>query len=197
MPIGNMTGLRLIQLHINSLQGSSPPEIGRLKDLEVLNLQNNQLEDKWDRDWPLIQSLGNCSRLFALSLSNNRFQGVLPPSLVNLSIGIQQILMYGNKISGLIPTEIGKFSNLRAFSLADNALTGAIPDTIGGLHNMIGLDVSGNRLSGKIPPMLVANLTQLAILDLSQNELEGSIPESFGNMRILQSWTCLTISSVA
>ncbi|OQU79652.1 hypothetical protein SORBI_3008G174966, partial [Sorghum bicolor] len=182
MSIGNMTGLRLIQLHINSLQGSAPP-IGRLKDLEVLNLQNNQLEDKWDRDWPLIQSLGNCSRLFALSLSNNRFQGVLPPSLVNLTIEIQQILMNGNKISGSIPTEIGKFSNLRVIALADNALTGTIPDTIGGLHNMTGLDVSGNKLSGEIPPMLVANLTQLAFLDLSENELQGSIPESFENMR--------------
>lgn len=183
MSIGNMTRLRLIQLHINNLQGIAPPEIGRLKDLEVLNLQSNQLEDKWDRDWPLIQSLGNCSRLFALSLSYNRFQGMLPPSLVNLTIWIQQILINGNKISGSIPTEIGKLSNLRVLAIADNALTGTIPDTIGGLHNMTGLDVSGNNLSGEIPSLLVANLTQLSFLDLSQNELEGSIPESFENMR--------------
>ena len=84
-----------------------PPDIGRLKDLKALNLESNQLEDKWDRDWPLIQALGNCSRLFGLSLSSNRF----PPSLLNLTIGIQQILMNGNRISGLIPQEIGKFSN--------------------------------------------------------------------------------------
>ncbi|KAJ1266452.1 hypothetical protein BS78_08G152300 [Paspalum vaginatum] len=183
MSIGNMTGLRLIQLHINRLQGSAPPEIGRLKYLEVLNLEFNQLEDKWDWDWPLIQALGNCSSLFALSLSNNRFQGVLPTSLVNLTIGIQQILLNGNSISGTMPPEIGKFSNLRVLALADNALTGTIPDTIGRLYNMAGLDVSGNSLSSEIPPMLVANLTQLAFLDLSQNELQGSIPESFGTMR--------------
>jgi Leucine-rich repeat (LRR) protein len=181
--IGNMTGLYLIQLHINRLQGSVPPDIGRLKDLKVLNLESNQLEDKWDRDWPLIQALGNCSRLFGLSLSSNRFQGVLPPSLLNLTIGIQQILMNGNRISGSMPQEIGRFSKLRVLALADNALTGTIPDTIGGLCNMTGLDVSGNNLSGEIPPMLVANLTQLYFLDLSQNKLHGSIPESLGTMR--------------
>ncbi|GJM95113.1 hypothetical protein PR202_ga11817 [Eleusine coracana subsp. coracana] len=181
--IGNATGLRLIQLHYNDLQGTVPPAIGKLKNLEVLNLQFNQLEEIWNKDWGLMAALGNCSKLLALSLSSNKFQGVLPPSLVNLTIGIQQILLYGNRISGTVSPAIGKFSNLRALALADNALSGTIPDTIGRLHSMIGLDVSGNNISGEIPPMLVANLTRLALLDLSQNELQGSIPESFGAMR--------------
>ncbi|CAL4897667.1 unnamed protein product [Urochloa decumbens] len=183
LSIGNATGLRVIQLESNILKGTVPPDIGRLKDLQVLNLQSNQLDDKWDKDWPMMVALGNCSRLFALILSSNRFQGVLPPSLVNLSIGIQYILMNENRISGTIPPDIGKFSNLHVLALADNALAGTIPDTIGGLWNMTGLDVSGNNLSGDIPPMLVANLTQLTFLDLSQNELQGNIPESFGAMR--------------
>ncbi|CAL4905018.1 unnamed protein product [Urochloa decumbens] len=183
LSIGNATGLRVIQLESNILKGTVPPDIGRLKDLQVLNLQSNQLDDKWDKDWPMMVALGNCSRLFALVLSSNRFQGVLPPSLVNLSIGIQYILMNENRISGTIPPEIGKFSNLHVLALADNALAGTIPDTIGGLWNMTGLDVSGNNLSGDIPTMLVANLTQLTFLDLSQNELQGNIPESFGALR--------------
>uniref|UniRef100_A0A0D9Y1N4 Receptor kinase-like protein Xa21 n=1 Tax=Leersia perrieri TaxID=77586 RepID=A0A0D9Y1N4_9ORYZ len=180
--IGNATELRRIQLQSNNLQGSVPPDIGRLKYLQKLNLQFNQLEDKWDKDWPLMAALGNCSRLFALSLSSNKFQGALPASLVNLTIGIEKIFMNENKISGAIPREIGKFRNLDVIALADNALTGTIPDTIGGLHNMTGLDVSGNKISGEIPPMLVANLTQLAFLDLSENDLQGSIPDSFANM---------------
>ncbi|KAL6643871.1 hypothetical protein ACP70R_018637 [Stipagrostis hirtigluma subsp. patula] len=180
--IGNATGLRVIQLQSNTLQGIIPTDIGNLKDLEVLNLQFNQLEDKWDKDWPLIAALGNCSRLFALSLSSNKFQGVIPPSLVNLTIGIEQILMNANRISGTIPLEIVKLSSLRIIALADNALSGTIPSTISGLRNMIGLDVSGNNISGEIPPILVANLTQLAFLDLSQNDLQGSIPENFGTM---------------
>jgi Leucine-rich repeat (LRR) protein len=179
--IGNATGLRWLQLQSNHLQGSVPTEIGKLKDLELLNLQFNELEDKWDKDWPLMVALGNCSRLFALSLSSNKFQGVLPPSLVNITTGIEQILMNANMISGKIPPEIGKF-NLHVLALADNALTGNIPDTISGFHMMTGLDVSGNNISGKIPPMLVANFTQLAFLDLSENDLQGSIPENFENM---------------
>ncbi|XP_062201478.1 probable LRR receptor-like serine/threonine-protein kinase At3g47570 [Phragmites australis] len=180
--IGNATGLRSIQLHSSSLQGTVPPDIGQLKELEVLNLEFNQLEDKWNKDWALMAALGNCSRLLKLSLSSNRFQGVLPPSLVNLTIGIQEIYMNANRISGVIPPELAKLSNLRVLVLANNALTGTIPGTIGGLRSMTGLDVSGNNISGEIPPMLVANLTQLAFLDLSQNDLQGSIPESFGTM---------------
>uniref|UniRef100_A0A0D9Y1M6 Receptor kinase-like protein Xa21 n=2 Tax=Leersia perrieri TaxID=77586 RepID=A0A0D9Y1M6_9ORYZ len=179
---GNATELRVIQLQSNSLQGIVPSDIGRLKDLAVLNLQFNQLEDKWDKDWPLMTALGNCSRLFALSLSSNKFQGVLPASLVNLTIGIQRIYINANRISGAIPLEIGKFRNLDVFVLADNALTGTIPDTIGDLHSMTGLDISGNKISGEIPPMLVANLSKLAFLDLSENNLQGSIPESFQRM---------------
>ncbi|KAL6847140.1 hypothetical protein ACP4OV_022993 [Aristida adscensionis] len=182
MSIGNATGLRVIQLQSNGLEGTVPADIGRLKNLELLNLEFNQLEDKWETDWPLMAALGNCSRLFALSLSSNKFQGVLPPSLVNLSIGIQQIFMNANRISGMIPQEIGKFSSLRALALADNALTGTIPSNIGGLHSMTALDVSGNGISGEIPSMLVTNLTRIAFLDLSQNKLQGSIPESFGTM---------------
>ncbi|KAF0914699.1 hypothetical protein E2562_031207 [Oryza meyeriana var. granulata] len=180
--IGNATELRRIQLQSNGLQGIVPPDIGRLKDLAKLNLQFNQLEDKWDKDWPLMAALGNCSRLFALSLSSNKFQGVLPASLVNLTIGIEKIFMNENRISGAIPPEIGKFRNLNVLALADNALTGTIPETIGGLRSMTGLDVSGNNISGEIPPMLVANLSQLAFLDLSENDLQGSIPESFERM---------------
>ncbi|KAL6622664.1 hypothetical protein ACP70R_032543 [Stipagrostis hirtigluma subsp. patula] len=179
--IGNATGLRRLQLQSNNLQGTVPSDIGKLKDLEKLNLQFNQLEDRWDKDWPLMVALGNCSRLFALSLSSNKFQGVLPSSLVNLTTGIEQIFMNANRISGKIPPAIGKF-NLRVLALADNALTGTIPDTISGFHSMTGLDVSGNNISGETPRMLVANLTQLAFLDLSENDLQGSIPENFGSM---------------
>ncbi|TVU48984.1 hypothetical protein EJB05_00273 [Eragrostis curvula] len=181
--IGNATGLRIIQLQSNSLQGIVPTDIGRLKNLEVLNLQFNLLEDKWDKDWPLMAALGNCSKLRALSLSSNKFQGVFPPSLANLTIGIQKIFMNSNRISGTISPEIGRLSNLNLLVLARNAVTGTIPDTIGGLNRMNGLDISSNNISGEIPPMLVANLTQLAFLDLSRNELQGSIPESFGTMR--------------
>uniref|UniRef100_A0A0D3HWV2 Receptor kinase-like protein Xa21 n=1 Tax=Oryza barthii TaxID=65489 RepID=A0A0D3HWV2_9ORYZ len=180
--IGNATKLRRIQLQSNGLQGIVPPDIGRLKDLDKLNLQFNQLEDKWDKDWPLMAALGNCSRLFALSLSSNKFEGDLPASLVNLTIGIEKIFMNENRISGAIPSEIGKFRNLDVLALADNALTGTIPDTIGGLSSMTGLDVSGNNISGEIPPMLVANLSKLAFLDLSENDMEGSIPLSFERM---------------
>ncbi|KAG8092833.1 hypothetical protein GUJ93_ZPchr0012g19546 [Zizania palustris] len=181
--IGNATGLRFVQLQSNGLQGVVPPDIGKLQHLAVLNLQFNQLDDRWEKDWPLMAALGNCTRLFALSLSSNKFQGVLPASVANLTAGMEQLLMNANRISGAIPPEIAKLSNLRTLALADNVLTGTIPDTIGSFHSMTGLDVSGNSISGEIPPLLVANLSQIAILDLSENDLHGSIPESFERMR--------------
>ncbi|RCV19495.1 hypothetical protein SETIT_3G389700v2 [Setaria italica] len=185
LSIGNATGLRFIQLQSNALQGTVPPDIGRLKDLQVLNLQFNQLDDKWDKDWPLMAALGNCSRLLDLSLSSNKFQGVLPPSFVNLTIGIRQLFMNANRISGIIPPEIGKFSSLRVLALADNTLAGTIPDTIGSLRNMIALDVSGNNISGPIPSE-VGRLSGLGVLDLSNNRLSGEIPQALSQCQAME-----------
>ncbi|XP_012700391.1 probable LRR receptor-like serine/threonine-protein kinase At3g47570 [Setaria italica] len=184
--IGNASRLRYIQLDDNELEGTVPLEVGNLKDLEVLTLGNNQLEDKWGSDWELIGSLSNCSKLFSLSLDSNSFQGVFPPSIVNLSNTMQKLHLAHNEFRGAISSDIWKLSDLDTLILRGNFLSGSIPPRIGELNNLGALDLSQNNISGEIPPTL-GNLTGLSMLYLFQNNLQGSIPTSLGNLQNIAS----------
>ncbi|CAL4905016.1 unnamed protein product [Urochloa decumbens] len=184
--IGNASRLRYIQLDDNELEGTVPLEVGNLKDLEVLTLGSNKLEDKWGSDWELIALLSNCSNLFYLSLDSNNFQGVFPPSIVNLSSTMQKLHLAHNQFHGAISSDIWKFSNLAILSLRGNFLSGSIPPRIGDLSNLGALDLSQNNISGEIPPTL-GNLTGLSMLYLFQNNLQGSIPTSLGNLQNIAS----------
>ncbi|KAG0477156.1 hypothetical protein HPP92_013997 [Vanilla planifolia] len=82
---------------MNNLNGSIPPEIGKLSNLQFLSLASNQLTEE-------IPAKG------LLSLSQ--------PKQIDLS---------GNQLNGSIPPEMGKLSNLQFLSLASNQLTGEIP----------------------------------------------------------------------
>jgi len=91
-----------------------PPEIGRLKKLVVLLLDNNLFEAKEPKDWGFITQLTNCSQLQELGLSSNRFGGVLPDSISNLSTSLQILALGNNKISGSIPEDVSRLISLRS-----------------------------------------------------------------------------------
>ena len=86
-----------------------------------------------------------------------------------------------NRITGAIPSEIGKMQNLFALDLSFNEFSGSIPESIGQLQRLYQLYLRHNQLSGSIPDD-IGNLTNLVLLDLSENQLSGEIPNSIGNL---------------
>lgn len=71
-----------------------------------------------------------------------------------------------NLLTGAIPAEIRKLSNLRTLDLSDNAMTG-LPAEVGQLKDLRTLDLSNNQLTGL--PMELGALTSLETLDLRGN----------------------------
>ena len=86
--------------------------------------------------------------------------------------------LFGNQLSGFIPSEIGKLTNLTHLYLHSNSLTGEIPEEIGELTNLTNLSLSFNTLTGGIPSSM-KNLTNLYYLNLGFNSLSGELPEFF------------------
>ena len=83
-----------------------------------------------------------------------------------------------NDLTGSIPPELGRLSNLARLYLHDNDLTGPIPAELGSLSRLGRLSVVGNRLTGPLPAEL-GDLGSLEELHLTNNPgLSGPLPLS-------------------
>ena len=94
-------------------------------------------------------------------------------------------LASNSKVTGSIPSEIGKLTNLTYVTLLGNQLTGSIPPEVGNLTSLIKLNLGTNQLTGSIPPE-IGKLTNLTHLMLNVNQLTGEIPTEVGNMTNLE-----------
>ncbi|KAL9459411.1 hypothetical protein AB3S75_002752 [Citrus x aurantiifolia] len=182
--LSNVSNLKGLELFDNSFSGNVRIDFGSLRNLNWLNLKDNNLGGGTINDLDFVTLLTNCSKLEVLEIGSNRFGGVLPQSIANLSTTVTTIDMQHNQISGSIPFEMKNLVKLNALYLHYNQLNGIIPHTIGELRNLQAMSLSANNMTGTIPDSL-GNLTLLTGLWLRINNLEGGIPSSLGNCQNL------------
>ena len=155
----------------------------------------------WLTDAPLGEWYGVSThasgRVYALDLSggwdNSQFpsrfvrgglSGTIPPELGRLS-NLGRLDLSGNDLSGAIPPELGGLSNLWYLDLSSNDLSSAIPPGLGGLSNLQHLNLFENDVFGPIPPEL-GGLSSLRHLRLDKNGLSGAIPPELGGLSNLE-----------
>ncbi|KAL5095913.1 hypothetical protein RYX36_000240 [Vicia faba] len=183
--IVNLANLTVLELYSNLLTGSIPKDIGKLLKLEKIASSCQQF------DW-----------LATLDLGNNRFTGVLPPTLYDCK-SLAALRLASNQIEGQVSFEILGLESLSFLSMSDNKLkniTGALRILTGlkklstlmlsknfyyevmpnmiepdGFRNIQVLGLGGCNFTGQIPSWL-KNLMKLEALDLSFNQFNGSIP---------------------
>ncbi|XP_017221821.1 MDIS1-interacting receptor like kinase 2-like [Daucus carota subsp. sativus] len=90
-------------------------------------------------------------------------------------------MLWGNNLSGKLPSSLGNLTNLNLLDISYNHLSATLPSSLSNITNLERLDVSHNNLSGRLPSLL-GNLTNLERLDVSQNHLTGFIPSKLGNL---------------
>ncbi|XVE68701.1 hypothetical protein DITRI_Ditri09bG0090100 [Diplodiscus trichospermus] len=168
--IGRLKNLQALDLEDNKLQGLLPPEVCGLKHLYNLSLGANEL------DGSLPTCLGDLTSLRYLYLYSNRFHLTIPSAFWSLK-DILEVNFSSNYFSGPLPLEIGNLKVLTYLDLSRNFLSSDIPPTIGSLKDLQVLDLSGNRLESPIPQSLGDSIS-LKKLDLSNNSLSGLIPKS-------------------
>ncbi|KAJ0983835.1 hypothetical protein J5N97_002191 [Dioscorea zingiberensis] len=201
--MGELTALRKLSLHNNSITGSIPPALGSLPRLRGLYLFNNRLSGdipaaigqcrmlvNLDLSHNLLtgsipSSLSNSTRLYRLNLSNNKLSGTIPTGLFTLSNSLTFLFLQHNKLSGSIPQSFGNLRMLKEVSLSNNLFTGNIPDELGNNLQMIrALDFSANSIEGTFPISL-CNLSTLVSLNLERNQIDNGIPEAIGGLKKL------------
>jgi len=134
--LGGLANLQSLSLYSNQLSGAIPAEIGGLEDLQTLMLFQNQLSG------PIPAELGGLTNLFILHLGDNRLSGAIPAALSGL-VNAQQIILNSNWLTGPIPAELGGLVNLAYLYLNGNQLSGPIPTSMTG---MVGLEAGGLNL---------------------------------------------------
>ncbi|XVF54872.1 hypothetical protein PTKIN_Ptkin05aG0215800 [Pterospermum kingtungense] len=184
--ISNASKLTFLDLTDNFFTGSIPNSIGNLRNLQKLNLANNNLTSQSSTEESnIISSLTFNQHLRRIALSGNPLGFILPMSIGNLSTSLEHLLVIDCKLKGWIPAEVGNLSSLIDLRLGKNGLIGVIPNAIGRLQKLQGLHLESNRLQGTIPHD-ICELSSLVELFLGGNELSGSIPECLGNLRALR-----------
>jgi hypothetical protein len=75
-----------------------------------------------------------------LGLTNTIIEGALPSALGKCSL-LEEVWLYGNDLSGTIPTEMGNFSRLADLSISDNPkMFGIVPTG----------DIANTKITGSV-----------------------------------------------
>lgn len=165
---GNVVWLSLRDLGLTRL----PEAIGRLRDLDYLDLSGNQL----DR---LPAEVGRIRALKKINLAGNQFTEI-PPCLFYLPI-LQSLCLDHNQIR-ILPGRIGRLRHLAVLSIQSNRVQ-AITRMLGNLESLHTLNLNNNLLR-KLPPNL-AQVKCLTSLHARKNHLTR-VPEELGQVEALE-----------
>ena len=135
-------------------------------------------------DWEGVSVGGTPQRVTWLFLARHGLTGRIPVELSRLT-NLRWLALDGNQLTGPIPSELGDLANLEELILLLNKLEGKIPPQLGEIGKLESLDLSYNQLTGPIPPEL-GNLANLELLQLHRNQLSGEIPKELGSLTKLR-----------
>ncbi|KAI3775773.1 hypothetical protein L1987_45526 [Smallanthus sonchifolius] len=157
-----------IQIGHQNLQGTLPPTLKNLTQLERLELQHNNISGP-------LPSLTGLSSLQVLMLSNNMFTSIPPDFFTGMS-SLQSVEIDNNPFaSWVIPESIKDASTLQNFSAVSANINGTIPNFFGpeGFPGLVNLHLALNNLEGELPMSLSGS--QIESLWVNGQKLSGEI----------------------
>ena len=176
--LGRLSDLQVLYLHRNNLTGEVPGTLNSLSKLRLLYLYDNGLTGISDELGPGMTEL---RRLFA---ERNDLTGEIPSGLGSMT-NLDWLTLYSNQLTGEIPAELGGLTRLKRLYVHENGLTGEIPKELAGVSSLTHLLLHRNALTGKVSSEL-GGLTNLEWLSLYDNKLDGSIPSALGDLSSLE-----------
>ncbi|KAI4338029.1 hypothetical protein L6164_016383 [Bauhinia variegata] len=119
--IFSLPGLTQLYLAGNgALHGSLPSQVSSMKQLEILDISDNQFSGH------IPKEISECSSLKRLILARNNFSGSIPSSMGTL-LSLETLDLSSNNLSGPIPQSLEKPQYLMSLNLSFNHLEGQVP----------------------------------------------------------------------
>merc|ERR1711988_18938 len=109
------------------MKGTLPSELSQLKQLSVLDLDDNSLSGT------LPPTLSHFAELKRLEIHANSLSGTLPFTSVTSS-KLAMVDLDDNRLTGSLPSQLGVLSQLQVLRLAQNNLTGVLPTHLAALQ---------------------------------------------------------------
>lgn len=186
-------------------QGSLPPAIGKLQQLQIINVENNELSGPVPTEITTLENLRCKIDSFCAFFTYRGF--------------CADLIISSNQFSGPIPADIGNLKLMKVFQVSYNQLTGPLPQSMEAMkelrlfqvlklfstcqHQYINycVQASHNKLEGPLLPQLFS-LPELQAFGVNNNKFKGPIPEEVGNCASLlglnlssnQVLLCITVS---
>jgi hypothetical protein len=102
-------------------------------------------------------------------------QGVLPPEIGAWS-DLKSVQLSGNRLTGELPSEMGNWTQLEEFYAYNNALSGSVPVSVAQWTHLRVFVVFNNALTGSLPSGLGPGWEQLQVFNVDLNRLTGRLP---------------------
>lgn len=181
--IGDLKQLRYLRLNDNYLYGELPESFYDLTELEYFSVSNSNFGSEGGT---IVIDPNNPE---APTLGRNQLSGTISEKIGNLK-NLYEFSVTQNMLEGELPKAIWKLPKLKALLLTHNKnLYGEIPEDIGNLKNLVQLWLNGNNFSGKLPKA-ITTLSNLEELIIGSNAFTGELPKDIGNLKKLRQFTC-------
>lgn len=169
--IGNLQQIKHLTI-VNLKSDSIPSEIGKLTNLEQLELICNQLKI-------LPTSIGNCHSIKLLNIYTLESKVVIPQEIKGLK-SLRRLWLSG---VASFPSEIGELTELIDITINNSSFT-ALPQTIENLQKLGSLSIYDSELS--TIPVSIRKLQKLQLLSFENtkvsieaiNQLKAFLPET-------------------
>ena len=169
--------LRQLDISNNPLEGSVPPHLFQLPDLQLIDFHGIE---GIGGSFPQIPQRNFA--MFFIALQDCSIEGPLPTTMGNLP-NVYHLDLTNNTLNGDIPTEIGAMTKLRNLFLSENEgfVPGPIPETFKDLTQLKEFSLKGTNRDGNLPDF-ISTFGSLILLDLSSNDMNGFLPSSYGDL---------------
>ncbi|KAI7728706.1 hypothetical protein M8C21_019077 [Ambrosia artemisiifolia] len=172
--LGSLVDLRVLGLSHNNLSGQVP-DLHRLRNLQVLELEDNSLGPEFPRV---------TDRIISIVLRDNKFTAGLPEELHSF-YQLKRLDIALNRFMGPFPTSILSLPSITYIDIEGNRFTGMLFEDLACNPALEFIDLSANLLTGKLPSCLVSSKARNVVYDgnclttNNGNEIKSQNPISF------------------